>query len=509
MPLARTPTGIEGLDDITFGGLPTGRSTLVAGTSGSGKTVMALQMLARAAQLHGERSVLVTLEESGTELVRNVSSFDWEIGAAIERADILVLDFSMTPSTDVLEAGDFDFRGLLTRITAAVRQVDARRVVFDSIGSLFPGFSDPSAVRRELGRLMAGMRALGVTTIVTTERLDEYGPVSRHGVEDFVADSVVILRHPLHRETRRRTIEVLKVRGAEHRKGERPFTIDPERGIELIPFSAIDGNNREVTDERIRIGSSGIDDIIGRGVPRDSSILVSGSTGTGKTTLAVDFASVGLAAGERCLYFCFEESRSQLLRNAPHDGVHLRQAEEAGLLRVVARYPDRASLEDLLLDMRREIAAFEPRRVVVDSLSALERFVPEQQFYEYVVGLLSFLKERAISGFFSTTSSNSGGFASQQMSTVVDVLLLLRYVEAGGRVRRGLHVLKSRGSDHADDIRELRIGTDGVMLGDTIQDAHGILAGLIVPSQWPPRQVAQIAGTRSATIDGTGTDHEQ
>lgn len=501
MTIARTPTGIDGLDEITFGGFPAGRSTLVAGTSGSGKTVMALQVLATAARERGERGVLVTLEESASELIRNVSSFGWGIDEAIERGDILVLDFSMTPSTDVLEAGDFDFRGLLARITAAVRQIGAQRVVFDSIGSLFPGFSDPSAVRRELGRLMSGMRELGVTTLVTTERTDEYGPVSRHGVEDFVADSVVILRHPLERETRRRTLEVLKVRGAEHRKGERPFTIDPHEGIQIIPLSVIEGEH-EASVDRIQIGNSGLDEVIGNGVPRDSSILVSGSTGTGKTTLAVDFVAAGLQEGERCLYFCFEESRSQLLRNAATTGRDLADAEASGELRVVARYPDRASLEDLLLDMRREIDSYGPRRVVIDSLSALERFVPDLQFHEFVVGLLSFLKTHEITGLFTTTSPSAhNSFAGHQMSTVVDVLLLLRYVESGGRVRRGVHVLKSRGSSHADDIRELWIGEDGVRLGATIQDVHGILAGIVVPASVLHATQAQLTPAAEATVE--------
>lgn len=482
MLLPKAPTGIHGLDEMTLGGFPAGRSTLVAGTSGSGKTVLALQVLATAARDLGERGVLITLEESAEELVRNVSSFDWSITNAIEAGDILILDFSMTPSTDVLEAGEFDFRGLLARITAAVRQIDARRVVFDSIGSLFPGFSDPSAVRRELGRLMSGMRELGVTTLVTTERVDEFGPVSRHGVEDFVADSVIVLRHPLEHETRRRTLEILKVRGAQHRKGERPFTIDPERGIELIPHSAIEDDHIAST-ERIALGNGGgIDGVLGEGVLRDSSILVSGSTGTGKTTLALDYVSAGMDREESSLYFCFEESRSQLLRNARSLGHDLQPHVDRRLLTVVARYPDRASLEDLLLDMQREIEDAAPRRVVVDSLSALERFVAPQQFHEFVVGLLSFLKARDISGLFTTTSPDSGqGLAGHQMSTVVDVLLLLRYVETEGVVRRGLHVLKCRGGDHARDIREVRVTSHGLTLGNTMHDVPGFLGGMIVP----------------------------
>lgn len=497
MPHPKAPTGITGLDELTLGGFPVGRSTLVAGTSGSGKTVLALQALASAARDLGERGVLVTLEESADELIRNVSSFDWAIQEAIDSGDILILDYSMTPTTDVLEAGDFDFRGLLTRITAAVRQIDARRVVFDSVGSLFPSFADPHAVRRELSRLMSGMRELGVTTLVTAERVDEFGPVSRHGVEDFVADSVVILRHPLDQETRRRTLEVLKVRGAQHRKGERPFTIDPLRGIELIPHSAIEDAHVAST-ERIAIGNGGgIDSALGEGILRDSSILVSGSTGTGKTTLAIDYVSAGLTAGESCLYFCFEESSSQLLRNARSVGHDLDGAVQDGKLRVVAQYPDRSSLEDLLLDMRREVAEFAPRRVVVDSLSALERFTSPQQFHEFVVGLLSYLKAGDISGLFTTTSPGAGGsFAGHQMSTVVDVLLLLRYVESDGVVRRGLHVLKSRGGDHAHDIREITVSKHGLQLGPTIREVTGILSGIIMPMPVPTEQLAPaIAGT--------------
>jgi circadian clock protein KaiC len=318
-----------------------------------------------------------------------------------------------------------------------------------------------------------------VTAIMTAERSDEYGPVARYGIEEFVADNVVILRNVLEGEKRRRTVEVLKFRGAMHRKGEFPLTVIPGRGIVVIPLSALELKQRS-SSVRITSGNELLDQMCGGGFFRDSVILISGATGTGKTLVSTMFIAGGYANDERCLLFAFEESRDQLFRNATGWGFDFEKMEREGKLFVHCAYPEVAGLEDHLIEMQRIIEEFKPQRVAIDSLSALERVSTIKGFREFVIGLTSFIKHEEIAGLFTaTTPTLLGGSSTTEahISTITDSIILLRYVEIYGEMRRGLTVLKMRGSMHDKDIREFRIDSTGMHIGRPFRDVTGILSG--------------------------------
>lgn len=474
----KVETNIPGFEAISDGGIPKGRTTLVAGTSGSAKTIFALQFIVEGIRHFEEPGVFVTFEETPRDIMRNVRSLGWDLQLFEKRGQLAIVDVSPEPGAGYLETGPYDFSALLVRIEHAAKKVGARRVAIDSIGSLFSQFSDAGLVRRELFRIGAGLKEMNVTTVMTTERIQEYGEIARFGVEEFVADNVIILRNILGEERRRRTIEVLKYRGTSHQKGEFPFTIGPE-GIETLPLSAMELTQHS-SNVRVSTGNAVLDEMCGGGFYRDSIILVSGATGCGKTLSVTTFLNDGSMKGEKTLVFAFEESREQLLRNAIGWGMDFRKWEEQGLLKIICAYPEVLGLEDHLLRMKKEIAAFGPTRVAVDSLSALERVAPVKSFREFVIGLTSFIKERETAGLFTaTTASLMGGTSVTEthISTITDTILLMRYVELMGEMRRGVTVLKMRGSSHDKRIREYEIDDTGMHIGKAFQNVGGILAG--------------------------------
>lgn len=470
-------TGIEGFDLVTNGGLPIGRSTLIAGTAGSAKTVLAMQFLVEGAA-RGENGVLVTFEEAPADLRRNVLGFGWDVAQFEADGQIAFVDASPRADEERLEAGAYDFSALIARIGAAVRRVSAKRVALDSIGSIFAQFKDTGIVRRELHRIAAALKELSVTALITCERNDDYGDISRHGVEEFVADNVILLRNALEDEKRRRTIEVLKFRGTRHQKGEFPFSVT-DNGMIVIPLSAIELKQKSGT-LRVTSGSAELDTMCGGGFFRDSIILASGSTGTGKTLLVTAFTAGGIAAGERCLTFCFEESRGQFFRNAAGWGFDFEQLERDGHLKVITDYPEILPLEDHLIRMKQAILDFKPNRVAVDSLSALERVGTGRSFREFVIALTAFVKDQEMAGLFtSTTPTLFGGTSVTEahISTICDSIILLRYVETSGEMRRGLTVLKMRGSAHDKEIREFTIDGSGMHVGGAFRNVSGIIVG--------------------------------
>jgi circadian clock protein KaiC len=475
----RLPTGIEGFDVIAEGGLPRGRTTLVGGTAGSGKTIFAAQFLAAGIQA-GERGVFITFEEPPAELSRNLVSLGWDVPAWERSGAWTYVDGSPDEeATDVV--GEFDLGALLARITRAVQQSGATRVSIDSVNALFSRLPNPEKLRGELYRISRALRELGATTLVTAERLDDYGEVSRFGIEEFVADNVVLLRNTLQDERRRRTVEILKFRGTAHQRGEYPFTIASERGVVVLPLSAMTLTQRSSTT-RISSGIPELDQMLGGGYFRDSIILLSGATGTGKTLTVTHFVAGGVATGDRCMLFAFEESREQLVRNARSWGHDFEAMERSGLLRIVPVYPHAMPLEDHLLRMRWAIEEFRPRRVAVDSLSALERVTSLRSFREFMLGLTSLLKHGEIGGMVTSTApSILGGHSitEKHISTLTDTILLLRYVESFGELKRGLLVLKMRGSHHDTTIREYTIDERGLRLGEPFRATSGILSGNI------------------------------
>jgi circadian clock protein KaiC len=479
-PIEKQPTGIAGFDHIADGGLPRGRSTLVAGTAGSAKTVFALQFLLEGIA-RGENGVFVTFEETPPDLRRNVLGFGWDLAALEAERRFTFVDAAHRPDEERIEAGSYDFGALVARIEAAVRKVDARRVSLDSIGAVFSQFNDGASVRREIHRISAALKELDVTAVITS------------GMEEFVADNVILLRNVLDDEKRRRTIEILKFRGTSHQKGEYPFTINRD-GIVVIPLSAIELKQKSST-LRITSGNAELDAMCGGGFFRDSIVLVSGATGTGKTLMVTAFTAGGIERGERCLTFCFEESREQFFRNAAGWGFNFEALEQQGHLKVVTDYPEIMPLEDHLIRMKSTIERVQPNRVAVDSLSALERVSGTRGFREFVIGLTAFIKHQEMAGLFtSTTPTLLGGTSVTEahISTICDSIILLRYVEIYGEMRRGLTVLKMRGSPHDKEIREFTIDGSGMHLGKSFRNISGIIAGNPVQLALPPAEIDRL-----------------
>ncbi len=477
--MEKLATAIPGFDLIAAGGLPKHRTTLVSGTAGSGKTIFAAQFLAAGITEVGENGVFVTFEEPSGDIRLNMAGFGWDIPSWEAERKWAFVDASPQPGEAPIISGSYDLGALLARIEHAIQKVNAKRVVMDSLGAIFSQFDDSATVRSQLFRIASGIRHMGVTAVMTAERTQEYGEIARYGVEEFVADNVIILRNVLEGEKRRRTIEILKFRGTEHQKGEYPFTIMPNAGVIAIPLSAIELKQKS-SSLRISSGSVELDNMCGGGFFRDSIVLVSGATGTGKTLMVAEFMAGGAAANERCLLFAFEESHEQLFRNASGWGVDFEKMEDEGKLKVVCEYPEVMGLEDHLIRMKEVISIFKPNRVAIDSMSALERVSTVKGFREFVIGLTSFIKQEEIAGLFtSTTPTLMGGTSVTEahISTITDSIILLRYVEMYGEMRRGITVLKMRGSMHDKDIREFTIDAQGMHIGAPFRDVTGILTG--------------------------------
>jgi circadian clock protein KaiC len=475
----RTPTGISGFDAIARGGLPRGRSTVVGGTPGSGKTLFAMQFLASGIREFSEPGVCVTFEERPEDLIRNVDSFGWNLDRLVADRQLAFVDCSPDVDDAREETGSYDLSALLARIENAVSAVKATRLAADAIVTLLSRFRDSGIVRSELHRIHEGLRRMGVTSLITIERTDDDGTVGRLGVEEFVSDNVLLLRNRLEQERRRRTIEILKFRGTNHRKGEHPFTIDPEYGVTVIPISTVEPVARR-TNERVSSGVTQLDEMCGGGLFTDSIILVSGATGTGKTLLATHFVHAAAKANQRALLVASEESRDQLVRNTRSWGVDYEAAERSGLLKMIACYPEELGTEDHFLQLRKAIATFRPTRVAIDSISAFERVATPPMFRDFVLALTAFIKQEGITGLFTNTTAlmtGGGSITESHFSTITDTLILLRYVELYGEVRRGLAVLKVRGSPHQREIREYVIDDSGMHMRSPFRNVHGIITG--------------------------------
>ena len=478
--LEKLQTFIPGFDHIAMGGLPLGRTTLISGTAGSAKTIFAAQFIAEGIQKAGESGVFVTFEESPEEIIKNMKGLGWDIAVWIKENKWAFVDASPEPTESSIIMGDFDLGALLARIEYAISKTNAKRISLDSIGAVFTQFTETSSIRRELFRISTALKRLNVTSVLTAERTQEYGDIARHGIEEFVADNVIILRNNLEEEKRRRTIEILKFRGTCHHKGEFPFTIIAKDGIVAIPLSAIELKQKS-SNIRTTSGNKSLDAMCGGGFFRDSIVLVSGATGTGKTLMATEFMAGGVINGQKSLLFAFEESREQLFRNASGWGIDFESVEQAGLLQVHCDYPEVASLEDHLIKMKEIINTFKPSRIAVDSLSALERISTVRGYREFVIGLTSFIKHQETAGLFtSTTPTLLGGSSITEghISTITDSIILLRYVETFGEMRRGITVLKMRGSMHEKQIREFVIDQKGMHIEKPFKDVSGIISGL-------------------------------
>jgi circadian clock protein KaiC len=476
-PRERIQVGIPGFDEIVHGGLPRGRSTLVAGATGTGKTVFGLQFLWGGACL-GEPGVLVTFAERPDDLIANVDSFGWDLGGLISEGRLAVVD--ATPDTELLVSGRFDLGGLTARIAHALSEINGTRLFLDPIDALFEEFSDVVEVRRGFAAMLRALRPLEATTLIAAERPHENGSVTRYGAEEFAVDNVIVVRNVREEERRRRTVEVLKLRGADHHRGEFPFVINAVSGIEIVPFSPIEGDDSG-SAERISLGDADLDEMCGGGMYRDALMMITGATGTGKTLIGLQFMVAGVRAGERVLYLSFEESRWQLERNAGAWGMDLTDPEHQGNLKIVSRYPARVGLEDLLVELKHTVEEFSPTRLVLDSITAVEHNAPANAFREFSVGLSGYLKARGVATMMTTTLPDllGGDHATDlYLSTIADAIIALRYFDLDSQVRRAILVLKVRGSQHASEMHEYEILSTGMSVKGPIRGIGGILAGL-------------------------------
>jgi circadian clock protein KaiC len=473
----RLPTGIAGLDQIMLGGLPAERPTLLSGTAGGGKTVFALQFLSEGIRQFNEPGVFVTFEESTGDLRQSGASLGFDIQGWEDEGLWVFVDAAPVPTEDDMVVGSYDFGALVARIDHAVKRIGAKRVCLDSLGAVYDRFRDPSTVRLELFKVASALKAMGVTSLLTVERPEEFGPISRLGVEEFVADNVLVLRNVLEREKRRRTIEVLKFRGQPHRSGEWLFTIVDGEGIVVIPISLM-ALRPHASEERVTTGNDVLDRMCSGGFYRDSVVIVSGPTGSGKTLMTSEFVAAGAASGERCVLLSFEESLEQLMRNAGSWGIDLAALVRTGKLKIMCEYPEVASLEDHFVAMKDVIEEFDPQRVAIDNLSALERISTGRGIRDFIIGLASFLKQKEITSLItSTTTTLLGGpsVTESHISTLADGIILLRYVEYQSEVRRGVVVLKMRGAAHDKQILEYTIDDDGLHIGEPFHGLSGIL----------------------------------
>ena len=477
MDLTKSLTGIKGLDELTRGGLPTGRPTLVCGGAGCGKTLFGLEFLVHGALRYGEPGVFMAFEETAADLAQNVVSLGFDLDNLVSRR-LLVIDHVRVERSEVEASGEYDLEGLFIRLDHAIRSVGARRVVLDTIETLFAGLPNPAIVRAELRRLFRWLKERSVTAIITGERGSEPGALTRQGLEEYVSDCVIVLDHRIVDIASSRWLRVVKYRGSTHGSDEYPFIID-EAGISVLPITSV-GLQHEASAERVSSGLDGLDAMLGgQGFFRGSSVLAAGTAGTGKTSLAATFAAAACRRGERVLYFAFEESPSQIVRNMRSVGIDLAPALAQGLLRIDAARPTLGGLEMHLTVMLREIARFDPQIVVVDPLSSFLKVGNEGELQRMMLRLLDALKVKGITSFFTSLTP---GVSTQErtevaISSLIDTWLLVRDIELGGECNRSLYVLKSRGMAHSNQIREFSLSDQGIALRDAYIGPAGVLTG--------------------------------
>src|SRR3954467_11019058 len=495
--LAKAPTGIRGLDEITGGGLPQGRPTVICGSAGCGKTLFAMEFLVKGVAEFGEPGVFLAFEESEEELAQNVRSLGFDLDRLIAGGKVVV-DYVHVDRSEIEENGEYDLEGLFIRPAPAFDPIGGRRVVLDTLETLFGGLDNEAVLRAELRRLFRWLKDKGVTAVITAERGD--GTLTRQGLEEYVSDCVILLDHRVHGQISTRRLRVVKYRGTRHGTNEYPFLID-EDGITVLPVTSL-GLQHEASEERVSTGVARLDTMLGgRGYYRGSSILVSGTSGTGKTSLAAHFADAACRRGERCLYFAFEESQSQAVRNARSIGLDLRTWIDGGLLRFHATRPTFHGLEMHLATMLRLIRDFRPRVVVVDPISNMLSAGTADEAQAMLLRLVDALKHQQITALFTNLTS-AGDTSLEQtdlgVSSIVDTWLLLRDIELGGERNRGMYVLKSRGMAHSNQIREFLLTDRGIELRDIYVGPEGVLTGSM--------RLAQEARERAAAIVREGEE---
>src|SRR5215203_1431908 len=473
--LQKTPTGITGLDEITGGGLPTGRPTLICGAAGCGKTLLSLEFIVRGASQFNERGVFIAFEEKPEELSMNVASLGFDL-EKLQKDRLVKIDHVHIDRTEIEETGEYDLDGLFIRLGYAIDSIGAKRVVLDTIENLFAGLNNQAILRAELRRLFGWLKEKGVTAIITGEKGE--GSLTRQGLEEYVSDCVILLDHRVINQISTRLLRIIKYRGSLHGTNEYPFLID-EEGISVLPVTSL-LLKYEVSSQRISSGIPALDKMLGgKGFFRGSSILVSGTAGTGKTSLAAYFAHETCKRKERCIYFAFEESPQQIMRNMLSIGIDLKADIDKGLLQMYASRPTLHGLEMHLVEIHKKIKRFKPQTVILDPITNLITVGSVSEVKSMLIRLIDFLQAEKITVLFTALTLNTivNEQTDEGVSSLVDAWLLVRDIESNGERNRGMYIMKSRGMKHSNQVREFVITDKGLDLVDVYLGPDGVVTG--------------------------------
>ncbi|HYP87071.1 MAG TPA: circadian clock protein KaiC [Polyangiaceae bacterium] len=492
----KAATGIEGLDSITGGGFPRGRATLICGGPGCGKTLFGMQFIMHGIA-QGEPGVVISFEETVDDLTKNVASLGVDL-AKMVRSKKLFIDHVRVDRSEILETGGYDLSGLFVRIGQAIASIGAKRILLDTVEVLFSGFSNAALLRAELERLFRWLKDEGLTAVVTGERGDT--TLTRQGLEEYISDCVVTLDHRVSEQVMTRRARVVKYRGSTHGTNEYPFLIG-ERGISVLPITSV-GLDYEVSDSRVRTGVPALDEMLGgKGFFRGSGVLVSGTAGTGKSSLAASFAAAACARGERCLYLALEEPASQVVRNMRSIGLQLQPLVDQGLLTIVAARPTLLGLEQHLVSIHAAIERTRPKVLVIDPISSLIFGDNSREVKSMLIRLFDYLKLKGITSVF-TSLSPPGGLEETEIgvSSLIDSWIEVREVDRAGERNRALYILKSRGMSHSNQVRELLITDQGLQLIDAVVGPQGVVVGSARVAQQAEEQTAERQRQQSAAF---------
>ena len=488
--LRKEPTGIPGFDEITRGGLPCGRASLICGSAGAGKTLFAMEFLVRGATIYNEPGVFISFEESTEELATNVASLGFDLNQLIEEKK-MVLDYVFIERSEIEETGEYDLEGLFLRLGHAIDSIGAKRVVLDTLEALFSALPNEAIIRAELRRLFRWLKQKGVTALITCERGE--GRLTRYGLEEYVADCVILLDNRVQNQISTRRMRIVKYRGTSHGTNEYPFLID-EKGFSVLPITSL-GLSHKAPTEQVSTGIVRLDNMLdGKGLYRGSSILVSGTAGTGKSTIGAHFAAAACTRGERALFFAFEESQDQIIRNMRSVGIDLEKFVRKGLLKFHNARPSTWGLEVHLAMIHKTISEFSPSVVVIDPITNFLAVGDRMETKAMLTRLIDFLKSREITAMF--TSLTSGGHdledSEVDVSSLMDTWLLVKNIETNGERNRGLYILKARGIAHSNQVREFLLTDRGIQLVDAYVGSEGVLMGSARSSQVAREKAAEV-----------------
>jgi len=473
--LPKTATGIDGFDEITNGGLPKGRPTLLCGDAGCGKTLFSLEFVVRGAMQFNEPGVFIAFEEKTEELAMNVASLGFDLNKLVA-AKKLRLDYVHIERSEIEETGEYDLDGLFIRIGHAIDSIKAKRVVLDTIENLFSGLANTTVLRAEIRRLFQFLKDKGVTAVITAEKGE--GKLTREGLEEYISDCVILLDHRVENQISTRRLRVVKYRGSIHGTNEYPFLIDAD-GISIAPVTSLTLNNK-VSSQRISTGIASLDEMFGgKGFFRGSSVLISGTAGTGKTSIAACFANESCVRNERCIYFAFEESPDQIVRNMRSIGIDLDKHEKKGLLKFHASRPTLHGLEMHLLVILRMVRQFKPKTIILDPITNLITVGTVSELKSMLIRLIDFLQKEQVNVMFTALTLNNSvnEQTDEGVSSLVDAWMMVRDIEFNGERNRGMYIMKSRGMKHSNQVREFVISDEGLKLVDVFLGPDGVLTG--------------------------------